>query len=196
MSDQSTPSSAEVEWREVPGWPGYRASSDGRVETQWIRDTNRGGRRGCLPTCRQNEWRPAPIQKNFYGYFVVRIPRTASPTGKETKVAVHIFVCLAFHGLPEPGQEVRHFPDNNRTNNRPENLSWATHAENLADRKFHGTLRHGIRCNFARFTEREIRSMRRMREKGFTTTAIANKFKTDQGTVSKIVRRIRWAHLD
>ena len=45
-------------------------------------------------------------------------------------IRVHQVVCTAFHGLePEPNMVVDHI-DNNRCNNRPDNLRWFTRIEN------------------------------------------------------------------
>lgn len=46
-------------------------------------------------------------------------------------IRVHQVVCTAFHGpAPEPNLVVDH-KDTNRSNNRPENLSWVTRLENV-----------------------------------------------------------------
>ena len=53
---------------------------------------------------------------------------------------VHLLVCAAFWGMPEPGQVCHHF-DGNRFNNRPENLIWLDPKEHpLFDR----AVRQGI----------------------------------------------------
>lgn len=52
---------------------------------------------------------------------------------------VHRLVCEAFHGpAPEATMDVAH-NNGNRTDNRAENLRWATRAENIADQRKHGT---------------------------------------------------------
>lgn len=48
---------------------------------------------------------------------------------------VHDLVATAFHGLPKPGQEVRHL-DDDRDHNAEENLKWGTRGENIQDRKW------------------------------------------------------------
>lgn len=58
--------------------------------------------------------------------------------GKQEQSPIHVLVALAFHGPRPDGMEVRHL-DGVRTNNRPENLSWGTHAENMQDAIAHGT---------------------------------------------------------
>lgn len=46
---------------------------------------------------------------------------------------------LAFVGPPEPGQEVRHFPDRDPSNCALSNLSYGTKSENSLDKRRHGT---------------------------------------------------------
>jgi hypothetical protein len=175
-----------VEWREVPGFSGYRASNDGRIETQWIRYRQKRG----------NLWVSVIPYLNKDGYQVFNIPRAAAANGVRWVHKVHVFVCLAFHGLPESGQEVRHFPDNCRTNNRADNLSWATHLENLADQKVHGTTTRGERSGIAKLTVKRVRQIRRLYKQGYGPTEIAKWFGVDQSNVSNIVAYRAWAWLD
>lgn len=49
---------------------------------------------------------------------------------KQTRVAVHRLVLLAFYGEPETRKECNH-KNENRKDNRVENLEWLTHRENL-----------------------------------------------------------------
>lgn len=52
---------------------------------------------------------------------------------KRRNLRVHRAVCEAFHGpRPSPAHLVRHV-DGDKTNNRPSNVKWGTHAENEAD---------------------------------------------------------------
>lgn len=62
-----------------------------------------------------------------------------SAYGESKTCTVHRLVALAFLGDPEPGQEVRHWPDRDPTNNRLDNLRWGTRLENAQDRLAHGT---------------------------------------------------------
>jgi hypothetical protein len=57
------------------------------------------------------------------------------------RVKIHTLVCTAFHGDPEPGQEVLH-GDGVPSHNAASNLRWGTRAENMAD-----MVQHGNGCN-------------------------------------------------
>ena len=47
-------------------------------------------------------------------------------------IPVHQLVMLAFHGCPPPGTEAMHL-NGNPKDNRPENLKYGTHSENMID---------------------------------------------------------------
>ena len=105
------------QWRDIPGFPQYQASSEGR-----IRSLKRGGRRVLTGT---------PFKS---GYLYVHI----TPDGRRKHVSIHRLVLLAFSGPCPEGLEARHL-DGNCTNNHPGNLAWGTHSENIRDRVRHGT---------------------------------------------------------
>lgn len=71
-------------------------------------------------------------------YLQITITSNRSPTGKQLKVYAHDLVCTAFHGPRPEGKEVAH-EDGDPLNNRADNLSWKTHAENQLDIRRHGT---------------------------------------------------------
>jgi hypothetical protein len=103
-------------WRPVPGYPGVRASSWGRV---WFPETTVNGR----------TYRTAPtrgqlgIYKGQARYIVMM---RAYGTLKIARL-----VCLAFKGLPPAGRGRCLHIDENPANNRPGNLRWGTQKENL-----------------------------------------------------------------
>ena len=56
----------------------------------------------------------------------------------ETMVLVHRLITLAFHGKPKDGTDVDH-SNGHRADNRPENLRWTNHSQNLRGaRRIHG----------------------------------------------------------
>jgi HNH endonuclease len=103
---------------EVPGFPMYRVSRDGRVFSfyKWNGDSK--------------SFRELKQETIDYGYKRV----TLYQDGKRVKVLVHRLVALAFLGesdLPE----VRHL-DDDTSNNHASNLAWSTKADNMADRVY------------------------------------------------------------
>lgn len=108
------------EWRPVPGFPDYAVSSEGRVKR--VRPDYRG-RFGNILKQRHDR----------YAYLTLYRDRRPSV------LLVHRLVCAAFYGPPPtPTHEVAH-RDGKPSNNRAANLRWATHAENEADKREHGT---------------------------------------------------------
>ena len=188
-------------WKNVPGFEFYQISSEGRVWSlpRTIARTGDRGNTACL------KGKYLKIHKTHAGYLYTVL----SKDGKRKAVPIHRLVLLAFIGPCPEGMQARHFPDNSKTNNRPENLSWATPKQNSADREFHGTLSKGekhsrITKKFAlrgtqlarsRFNDDQIREMRKLREQGWTLRRIAKKFDYDHANVLRIVRREMWAHV-
>lgn len=112
---------AQEEWRPVEGCPGYWVSAFGRVQ----------GKRGEM-------LKPAFVR----GYPAVTVVML---DGRRLLKKVHRLVCEAFHGPspPSPPKYVVAHLDGTRTNNRAENLIWATQAENKSHEITHGTRRSG-----------------------------------------------------
>ena len=106
------------QWRRIPqyrllGIPsGYEASVDCRVRS--VPRTLRNGRRLGGTVLAQ--------QRDKDGYATVKLGRS--------RVRVAVAVQLAFAGPPE----VRHL-DDDRSNDRPENLAWGSRVENEQDKR-------------------------------------------------------------
>src|SRR5262245_33766471 len=90
------------EWRDIPGFDQYQISNCGRVRTK--------------PRILK------PWFNNTTGYFYIGL-------GRKYRGTIHRLVCLVFHGAPTaPQLDVAH-NDGCRTNNRADNLRWATRSE-------------------------------------------------------------------
>lgn len=116
------------EWRVIAAFPDYAVSSEGRV-------------RRIVPDYRGNSGNILKVRNDRYSY--VTLYREKRPH----VLLVHRLVCAAFHGpQPTPKHEVAH-GDGNGTSNAATNLRWATHSENEADKKAHGSSRAGKASN-------------------------------------------------
>ena len=169
------------EWRTVPGFSGYEASSLGRVRSieRWI--TRSDGHRGLWPGRVLRPTKQGP-------YLKVAL-------GKRTTIAVHIVVCLTFHGpRPSPKHAVAHW-DGDCHNNRAENLRWATVSENKSDMIRHGTTPTGSKNPLAKLSEADVRAIRKQRAEGVMIKDIATRFDIHWVNVSRIVHRKIWKHL-
>ena len=170
-------------WEKIPGFPGYKASSNGNIM----------GKRGQTLTGCIN---------NITKYQVVCIMRD----GKQITVCVHHLVCSAFHGARPDGMQVAH-KDGTRINNHPGNLRWATYKENHADALKHGTHTSFFikgECNgHAKLTEQDVREIRSHHceryKHGASVRAVSRKLADKYGvlpaTIKAVLTRQNWRHL-
>lgn len=148
------------EWRECKGFPGYEVSNFGQVR--------KNGR--LLATSRLPK----------YAYTMVQFTMPKGSPSKQKKVYVHRLVALAFLPPPAPGQcDVDHI-DNDKANNRADNLQWLSRRENIARKQDFGT---GNR----KFTREQRAAMVRavLRERR-GVTEVAREFGASAGYVSRI----------
>jgi hypothetical protein len=119
-----------VEYRDIPGFPGYRVGSDGSVWFAWI--TCRSGRK------LTNRWKRMKAATNKKGYLSINL--TPPEGGRYQTLRVHRLVLEAFTGPCPDGMECRHL-NGIRADCRLVNLTWGTRAENIEDKRKHAN--HG-----------------------------------------------------
>lgn len=117
--------SAET-WRSVPGYPGYEASTEGRIRS----------------LLREPGGRVLVARTDKGGYQIVGV-RTRDGQKNRT---VHSLVLLAFVGLRPEGMESRHL-NGDPADNRPANLVYGTKSENARDKFHHGTDHYASRTH-------------------------------------------------
>lgn len=115
----------QVEYRDIPGFIGYRVGSDGTV---WTRcktggNENRFGQLG-------STWRPRRVRVGTNGYPCVVLRQN----GRRVERMIHHLVMEAFVGPRPEGMEIRHFPDPTKTNVALANLCYGTSSENKRDK--------------------------------------------------------------
>lgn len=118
------------EWRWVVGYEGrYEVSDLGRIRS-WL---NRGG------------GRTAPVEpavskttRNYSGYHVVAL----SSSGVRKQHRLHCLVLEAFVGPRPEGFHGCHH-DDDKENNRLENLSWKSVGDNIRDKEANGRIASG-----------------------------------------------------
>lgn len=104
-------------------------------------------------------------------------------------------VCEAFHGPRPDRHQVAHF-DGDRTNNRADNLRWATQVGNEADKVSHGTRAWCERHGMHKLTSAEVRQIREIhaeRRSGYKATA--EKFGISIQQVCNIANGKSWGGL-
>ncbi len=120
------PPSPEL-WRDIPGYEGaYQASSLGRVRSlpRYVPVVDRVRGISYARPCPGVILRQAVCDRA--GHVSVHL-------GKHCRgIPVHQLVMLAFYGYPPAGKEAMHL-NGNPKDNRPENLRYGTHSENITD---------------------------------------------------------------
>lgn len=169
------------EIREIPGYIGYYASSDGVIFSSWLR----GGRYSKPHAKGPRPMSPVPVGA---GYLSVTL-------GSGRKRYVHRLVALAFHGDPPSGFEACH-NDGNKRNNRAENIRWASRQENMRDNISQGKVIRGSRSTASKLNEdrvAEIKQLLATRE--MSHSQIAARFGVSQATVGLIATNKTWRHV-
>ncbi|QDU20570.1 NUMOD4 motif-containing HNH endonuclease [Urbifossiella limnaea] len=168
--------SNEEEWKSIPGFPGYEASSFGR-----IRNT------------RRNHILDGTTTHKGYKQVNVRGER-----GRRS-AAVHRLVALAFLG-PPPSRYVCHHINAVKDDNRPQNLVWLTIGQNvrLAHQMRLVPFDHmkGERNPAAKLTDDRVRAMRAQGRAGETSVALAAAFGVSVRSVDKVLARQAWKHVE
>jgi hypothetical protein len=166
-----------IEWRDIPGYVGYQASSDGQVRSvdrmvacasSWKMPN------GYTRLARGKVLRPAAHHSpgNSSGHLMVM-------AGRGKHLSVHVAVALAFHGLPPtPKHEVLH-KDGDPANNKEQNLHWGTRSENNKD-----VTRQGRR----KITLDEADQVRQLRTDGWPLTALSRRFDMNTGQLWHIIK--------
>lgn len=170
------------EWRQVEGWP-YEVSSLGRVRR------TKGGR-GARPWCIMKH------RTDHRGYWRIRLSRVVGTEAQSKRVAIHHLVCHAFIGPRPDGYQCNH-KNGVKIDNRPENLEWVTPGENS---------RHAVRMGLvsrpsgedhplSQFTNAQVLEIRRRSGEGERGVDLAEAFGTSAQSISRIIRRRAWRHL-
>lgn len=177
-----------VEYRDIPGFPGYRVGSDGSIWSRRL--TGSGSNR------MRESWRPlstAYHQRKSGGYRAISITLCSSNGRRQVSVA-HL-VLEAFIGPRPAGGEACHFPDRDPRNNRLDNLRWGTPKENSKDREIHGTTARGGRNGNSRIALEQVRAIRSDAKSGLNLSEVARKHGVGRTTVGNIVKRRTWKHV-
>ena len=180
-----------VEYRDVPGFPGYRVGSDGSVWTRWEQFHPHGviGNRSRFGTT----WRQRkPWVSKQLGYHCVTI---SAGHGNKKTFYIHRLVLEAFRGPCPNGMEGCH-ADGDRANNALSNLRWDTRRGNIGDTMRHGRNHRGDTHFFAKLTADDVRAIRAEYEAGgISFDRLGAKYGVCGGTVQNLVHRRTWSHV-
>lgn len=168
---------SDERWREVPNFPDYEVSDEGRVRS-WRSGNGRGRRRETPFILRSG---------GSGGYAKVSL----CCDDKVKRQGVHRIVLRAFIGEPPAGQEGCH-NNGDLTDNRLSNLRWDTRLGNLADDVRNGTRLRGASHGLSILNESQVLEIRARRE---TYAIIAKSYGISVSTVSSIKHRRTWVWL-
>jgi hypothetical protein len=112
--------------------------------------------------------------------------------GKRRARKVAALVLEAFVGPAPAGTESCHHPDPSPTNNRLDNLRWATHQGNIDDKVALGRQARGVGHGSAKLTEDEVREVRIT---AGTLQEIADRYGVSTFCVWAIRTGKTWKHL-
>ncbi|MBA3483041.1 MAG: HNH endonuclease [Pirellulales bacterium] len=181
--------SNEIEqWRDVPGYSGYQASTLGRVRSVDL--TAMAGRGGGIRRLKSRVLRP---QQNRLGYQYVSLGR------KQRNKAVHRLVAAAFIGPCPDECEVNH-KDGSPPNNDPANLEYVTHRENMQHAASLGRQsrppKHGESNHFAKYTDAQVRHAYAVFSSGKSITQASRESGVPVASLKNIFYRGAWSHLN
>ncbi len=157
--------------KEIPKFPGYFATKDGRI---WS-------------ASRIGTWRNGKFLKpwvNRWGYELVDLCKK----GKVVHKQVHRLILETFLGRCPTGKVTCH-NDGNKRNNCLKNLRWDTRSSNELDKKKHGTDNHPSKLS--RKQVRTIKSL--LKRRIMTQEKIAKMFEVTQTAISDIKTERTWA---
>jgi len=185
----AAPQSSPVEYRDIPGFPGYRAGTDGTIWSAWEQQSVRGKSRGFKTVLTQTfkQLRPSV---NSEGYLTVRL----SVSGRPFTRTVHVLVLLSFVGECPTGMEGCHAPDNSRTNCSLSNLRWDTRSSNQRDRRANNTANIGEDNGRAKITIDDVKKIRNLAG-SLSQTDIATRFGMSRSAVGHIIARRNWSNV-
>lgn len=185
MSDgQST-----ITYKDIPGFPGYRAGSDGTVWSSWHRLASPG--HGAQRAAIGQEWSRKKASLNEQGYLRVML---RDARGHKSRHYVHRIVLLAFVGPCPLGMECLH-ADSDPTNNTLLNLRWGTHADNVQDAIATGHILKGESQPNSKLIDSQVLEIRRLCAAGVGAVEIAQQFGLAHSTVGKITSGRAWRHV-
>jgi transposase len=170
------------EWRPVAGFEGYYSVS------------NLGNVRRDAPGPKTWPGRLLNQIPTQHGYFSVGLSR---PGVKQRPLMVHRLVCTAFFGpAPTPKHEPNH-KNGIKTDNRVENLEWATRQQNMQhayDTGLHGFYK-GSQASAAKLNEEQVAEILQLIAARAYHKDIAKRFGISMKMVSEIALRNHWTHV-
>ncbi len=164
-----------MSWLTIWGFPDYEVSDQGQIR-------NRSGEL-------------IQPRKTARGYLQIGLWQHGAKKRVKKQRLVHRLVIITFVGHNWRRKQVAH-RNGNRLDNRLENLMWVTPKENADHKRSHGTLQMGEQIRTAKLTPSSVRQIRNLYDGSYSQGELAAMFNVSQMTISKVVRRVSWKHVD
>lgn len=117
-------------------------------------------------------------------------------SGLHKQAFIHRMVAYAFLGDPPKGKTIVCHLDDNKLNNRADNLIWGDNSDNMRHMVEHRRSLVGSKNPRALLDDVEVLTIRRLYKEGsFSQTALAITYGVDQTQISRIVLRKAWKHI-
>lgn len=174
---------SEERWIIVPGFPGYRVSDMGRIQTRKL-PANQTKRDLLGPV-----WRDMRGSRSKAGYCLIALRQD----GRTSYRNVHDLVLTLFVG-PRPAGMVCCHKDDVVEDNSLANLRWDTRRSNSLDAirlgrlKPPGGMYRGEDHPASKFTDEQVCEMRRLKSEGIATKIIAQLFGASTGYINCLYR--------
>lgn len=119
-------------------------------------------------------------------------------TGKGNKpvqASVHRLVLKTFAPCENMDNLQVDHKDNNRLNNKLENLHWVTPLINNHRKKLHGTFLQGEKIPWSKLKEDDVLRIRDLYSKGYYLAELARLFNVSAEHIKNIIIRKKWKHI-
>ena len=170
-----------VKYKQLKQYPGYRIGDDGTVWSCWSMGAK---------SKQTDFWRQLTGHRQRYGHTTVQL----GPRDSAEQLYIHRLVLETFVGPCPEGHCARHL-NGSASDNRLENLTWGTPAENSGDMVKHGTSRRGERARHGKLTEDNVRDILKLLSAGEPKSIIAARYGVCVAAVRAITRGYSWNHV-
>ena len=183
----------EERWLPIPGYDGYEVSDQGRVRSYRQRVKGAGGRWCARIIDTPKLLKPMKLR---VGYLACHL---YNGIGGGNRVYVHRMVAQAFLDKPsDPTYTLATHKNGDKLDNRPANLAWGNNLTNQRDRLRHGSSNKREKNGQSKLTPGQVSEIRRRHAAGGTPTmqGLGEEFGVVYQTISAIVRRVTWRHIE
>lgn len=128
------------------------------------------------------------------GYLKVALVSSETPEGKRHRYSVHRLVLENFCPIENMGNFQVNHKDGNKTNNKLENLEWATYQENI-NHAIKNNLRAKVNGSAKLTKDDVLEIIELLLSKKYTNIEIAKRYNVNEETIGRIKRKQSWKDL-